>query len=85
MAAKKRSLESGALEDSLKRLEEIADELQQGDLPLEEALVLYEEGLKLSKVCAERLQKASLTVKRLAKDLEGTLRLTDEEQETEHD
>ena len=83
MAAKRKSGGPGSIEESLRRLEKIADILQQGDLPLEESLKLYEEGLSLSRLCAERLQEAALSVKRLEKDLQGTLKLIGEEPEGE--
>lgn len=78
MATKKRTAASASIEESLERLEEIADLLQEGKLPLEESLALYEEGLALTRACAERLQQASLTVKRLEKDLAGTLKIIDD-------
>ena len=83
MAAKRKSGGPGSIEESLRRLEKIADILQQGDLPLAESLKLYEEGLSLSRLCAERLQEAALSVKRLEKDLQGTLKLIGEEPEGE--
>jgi len=78
MTTKKKTSSSPSIEESLQRLEEIADILQEGKLPLEESLVLYEEGLSLTRACAERLQQASLTVKRLEKDLAGTLKIIDD-------
>lgn len=50
-------------ESKLKRLEEIVGEMESGDLPLEKSLKLFEEGVRLSKECNERLQKAELEVK----------------------
>ncbi len=78
MTTKKKSTPSASIEEGLHRLEEIADILQEGKLSLEESLVLYEEGLTLTRACAERLQQASLTVKRLEKDLAGTLKIIDD-------
>jgi exodeoxyribonuclease VII small subunit len=68
------------LEDSLRRLEEIVDRLEKGDVPLEDSIKLYEEGLALSRACAETLAKAELQVKTLAKDLDGTFRLLEGEE-----
>lgn len=45
-------------EKALARLEEIVTSLEKGDLELEEALKLFEEGTKLSTECYERLSKA---------------------------
>ncbi len=78
MATKKKPGQPASIEEGLQRLEEIADVLQEGKLSLEESLALYEEGLGLTRSCAERLQQASLTVKRLEKDLAGTLKLIDD-------
>jgi len=45
-------------EDALKRLEEITDKLETGDLSLEESLKLYQEGIKLKEWCYKYLQEA---------------------------
>jgi len=45
-------------EVSLQRLEEIVDELEKGNVPLEQALRLFEEGLKLSSSCRKELEEA---------------------------
>ncbi len=85
MPPKRKSPAPGSIEDALRRLEEIAGLLQESDLPLEESLKLYEEGLRLSRLCAERLQEATVTVRRLEKDLMGTVKLISEEPEGEND
>jgi exodeoxyribonuclease VII small subunit len=54
-------------EVALKRLEEIADKLERGDIPLEDSLKLYEEGQKLINLCREKLSKAEAKVKELIK------------------
>lgn len=81
MAAKKQSAGPPTFEESLRRLEEIVNQLEQGDVPLEDSLRLYEEGIGLSKICTQRLSQAELTLKKLGKDLEGNFTLTDEEPE----
>ena len=45
-------------EESMQKLEEIAVELEKGDLNLEESLIKFEEGMKLSKQCNEMIEKA---------------------------
>jgi exodeoxyribonuclease VII small subunit len=67
----------------LKRLEGIVDQLERGDVPLEKALDLYEEGIGLSKSCGEFLTRAELKLKRLGRDLEGNLKLFEQQQDTE--
>jgi exodeoxyribonuclease VII small subunit len=79
MSAKKKEDEPFIFEEALKQLERIVQRLEQGDVPLDESIAMYEEGIKLSKTCAEHLSKAELTVKRLAKVMDGTFSLRDEE------
>ncbi len=52
-----------SFEVKLKRLEEIVGEMESGDLPLDSSLKLFEEGVKLSRECNDRLQKAEMEVK----------------------
>ena len=54
-------------EDCLKRLEEIVDQLEKGDLPLEQSLTLFEEGMKLSNACRGELEQAAGKVEILMK------------------
>ena len=50
-------------EKSLYRLEEIVKILENGNLPLEESIKLFEEGIKLSKKCNEKLSKIEEKIK----------------------
>ncbi len=75
MTAKKTSKQT--FEDAIKRLEQIVEALEQGDVPLDEALNLYEEGIQLSRSCGERLKEAELRIKKLNKDTKGQFELTD--------
>ena len=52
---------------SLKKLKEIVEKLDKGDLELEEAVKLYEEGIKLHKKCIEELNNAKLKFEELGK------------------
>jgi exodeoxyribonuclease VII small subunit len=52
-------------EEAVKRLGEIVQTLERGDLPLEESLRLFEEGVKLSRVSQERLDSAQKKVEQL--------------------
>ncbi len=45
-------------EECLQRLEKIVDELERGDIPLEKALTLFEEGIQLSNSCRKELEEA---------------------------
>jgi exodeoxyribonuclease VII small subunit len=70
-------------EAALARLEELVKELEQGDLPLEQSLKLFEEGIKLSRICNRRLEDAERRVELLLKDEAGNVvaQPFDEEQE----
>jgi exodeoxyribonuclease VII small subunit len=54
-------------EECLQRLEKIVDELEKGDLPLEKALSLFEEGISLSNTCRKELESAEGKVEILLK------------------
>jgi exodeoxyribonuclease VII small subunit len=64
-----------AFEAALKKLEEIVQRLERGELPLEESLKLYEEGIQLSRVCHARLDEAEGRIEQLLKDARGEVRL----------
>jgi exodeoxyribonuclease VII small subunit len=81
MPVKKKESAEPTFEEALKRLETIVDSLESGELPLEESLRLYEEGIALSKTCADKLNKAEVVLQRLQKDAEGRFSLTEEELE----
>ena len=57
MASDKKKTE-GSFEESLKRLGEIVDALEKGELPLEESLRLFEEGVALSRLTQTKLDSA---------------------------
>ena len=60
-------------EAAIARLEEIVSELEKGDVPLEQSLKLFEEGIKLSRVCNKRLEEAERKVEILLKDKNGNI------------
>ncbi len=60
-------------EAALARLEEIVKELETGELPLEQSLKLFEEGIKLSRICNKRLEEAERRVEILMKDKAGNI------------
>lgn len=68
-------------EASLKRLETIVETLERGEAPLEKALELYDEGLKLAQVCSETLRTAELKLKKISKIAGKQFELTDFESE----
>ena len=58
-------------ESSLTALERIVRDMEQGDLPLEKSLELFEQGVRLSRECQERLSEAERRVEVLLRDAEG--------------
>jgi exodeoxyribonuclease VII small subunit len=58
-------------ETSLEELERIVRELERGDLPLEKSLELFEQGVKLSRACQERLSEAERRIEILTRDNQG--------------
>ena len=60
-------------ESALARLEEIVKDLEQGELPLEQSLKMFEEGVKLARLCHARLEEAERKVEILLKDKDGKL------------
>ncbi|MGI8639645.1 MAG: exodeoxyribonuclease VII small subunit [Pyrinomonadaceae bacterium] len=60
-----------SFEVSLKELEKIVRGLEEGDLSLEESLKLFEDGVKLSRECQERLNQAERRIEVLLKDGDG--------------
>jgi len=70
-------------EQAMARLEAIVGELEKGDLPLDESLKIFEEGIRLSKNCLKVLEDAERKVEVLVQDTNGKRELraftTDEE------
>jgi exodeoxyribonuclease VII small subunit len=60
-----------SFEVALKRLEQIVQRLEQGELSLEESLQLYEEGVRLSRLCHARLEEAEAKIEVLLKNARG--------------
>ncbi len=77
MSDKKKNFET-----SLNDLEKIVRKLEDGDLSLEESLKLFEDGVKLSRECQERLTNAERRIEVLLKDANGELSLQSLDAET---
>lgn len=58
-------------EDALNKLEKIVSKLEDGDIPLEESLKLFEEGIRLSRFCNQKLDEAEKKVEILLEGKEG--------------
>ena len=72
-------------ETSLEELERIVRELERGDLPLEKSLELFEQGVKLSRACQERLNEAERRIEILTRDNQGRANVSAFEPEGESD
>lgn len=62
-----------SFETSLHRLEQIVKKLEGGDLPLDDALKLFEEGINLSRQCQKQLEEAENKVEILLKKADGKM------------
>ena len=60
-------------EQSMKQLERIVQELEDGELPLEKAIKKFEEGIKLTKLCSEKLDETEKKISILLKDSEDQI------------
>src|SRR5256885_16103502 len=58
-------------EGAMDRLEKIVEKMESGKLPLEDLIVRYEEGMKLVKICQERLANAEQKIEIIARDSAG--------------
>tara|TARA_B100000929_G_C15149870_1_gene297771 strand:+ start:292 stop:513 length:222 start_codon:yes stop_codon:yes gene_type:complete len=52
-------------ESNLKKLELIVDKLESGEIGLEESVKLYEEGMKIKKICDKKLQDIEMQIKKI--------------------
>ncbi len=60
-------------EQALKQLEQIVQELESGDMPLEKAIKKFEEGIQLSKFCNQKLDESEKKVTLLMQDAAGNV------------
>ena len=58
-------------EDAMKRLEDIVEDLEGGELPLEDSLKAFEEGMKLLTFCSDKLDEVEKRVSVLVKESDG--------------
>ncbi len=62
-------------EYAMARLETIVAELEKGDLPLDDSLKIFEEGIRLSKTCLKMLEDAERKVEILVQEKDGKKRI----------
>lgn len=72
-------------EDALKNLEKTVEQLEQGQLPLDEALDCFEVGVKNANLCRKKLQAVEERVELLMKKADGTFRVEPFAQESDQE
>lgn len=75
MPARKKDEEPNNFEDAMKRLEEIVSRLEEDQLPLEEMLARYEQGVSLARYCSETLDAAEQKVALISRQSDGSIQL----------
>tara|TARA_B100000131_G_scaffold323180_1_gene380324 strand:+ start:4508 stop:4756 length:249 start_codon:yes stop_codon:yes gene_type:complete len=70
---KEKNLEQITFEEAIKELENIVDDLERGEVSLEEAVSAYERGSKLKNICQERLNDARMKVEKIKQDESGQI------------
>lgn len=68
-------MENLSYEESVKRLEKIVEDLESGNLSLDESIKKYEEGISLYKNCSKLLQEYENKVEILSKNQDGEIKL----------
>ena len=76
MTWQKRNLAQKNFEGALEELEEVVEQLESGDLPLDDSLAAFEKGVGLVKFCNQKLTEVEKKVELLLKDKDGRLQLT---------
>ncbi len=60
-------------EKAIQRLEKIVDDLEKGELDIDKSLEIFEEGIKMSRVCSKKLNEAEAKIEKLTRDQKGEL------------
>ena len=60
-------------EKAIQRLEKIVDDLEKGGLDIDKSLEIFEEGIKMSRVCSKKLNEAEAKIEKLTRDQKGEL------------
>lgn len=64
-------------EKALHRLEEIVEQLEEGEVDLDKSIEIFEEGSDLVKLCLQKLKSAGQKIKKISADSEGNISLDD--------
>ncbi len=74
-------MEELSFEEAYRKLEETVQALESGGLTLEEATSLFEEGMRLARLCTQRLDTAELRITHLQAALGDQMKLIEEEED----
>ena len=72
--AKANTKENVCFEEALGKLELIVKELEKGELPLEQSLDRFSEGVRFSQICLSKLQAAEQTIDKILREEKGDIR-----------
>ena len=70
-----------SFEEAMEKLEVLVDRLEEGDVPLEEAISIYKDGMELSKLCHDKLKQVEEQLTQILTDDGETLSFTISEEE----
>lgn len=71
----KKDLGKKKFEDALEELEKVVEQIESGELSLEDSLAAFEQGVRLVKYCNQKLTEVERKIELLVKDKEGKLQL----------
>ena len=60
-------------EKAIQRLEKIVEDLEKGEMDIDKSLEIFEEGIKMSRVCSKKLNEAEAKIEKLTQDQKGEL------------
>ena len=60
-------------EQAMQRLEQIVEDLEKGELDIDKSLEIFEEGIKMSRVCSKKLNEAEAKIEKLTQNQKGEL------------
>ena len=60
-------------EKAVQRLEKIVDDLEKGELDIDKSLEMFEEGIKMSRICSKKLNEAEAKIEKLTRNQKGEL------------
>lgn len=69
MAKQKNQSDNSSFESQLQKLEELVAKLETGEVPLEQSLVFFEEGVNLYRSCKKRMQQVEIKIQKLTESM----------------